>query len=72
MRIITKHIKVLGLTKTEMSQLQEMITEAAKGVTVNYSERRQPDGSYFGISVSDEHKYTPPEPHTVAPPRYSK
>ena len=59
MRIITKHIKVLGLTRSEMSHLQDMIAEAAKGVTVNYSERQQPDGSYFGISISPEYEYHP-------------
>ena len=43
-----------------MSQLRDMITEAEKGVTVNYSERRQQDGSYFGISVSPDNEYIPP------------
>ena len=60
MRIITKRVHVLGLTKQEMSQLRDMITEAEKGVTVNYSERRQQDGSYFGISVSPDNEYIPP------------
>ncbi len=72
MRVYTKHIKVLGLTKLEISLLRDMITEAERGVTViteaergvtiNYSERQVAPNEYFGISVSPQNEYTPKIP----------
>ena len=61
MRIYSKRIHVLGLTPNELSQLQDMIAEAKAGHTVNYSERQQPDGSFFGISVDPKNELFPRE-----------
>ena len=57
MRIYSKRIHVLGLTPNEISQLLDMVTEAKAGHTVNYSERQQPDGSFFGISIDPKNEH---------------
>jgi len=61
LKVYSKTIKVLGLTKSEMAQLAEMVEEAKNGQTVHYSERKQPDGSFFGISIDDQYEYIPRE-----------
>ena len=60
MKIYTKRIHVLGLTKTELSLMRDMLAEAEKGVTVNYAERQVAPGMYFGISVDKSNEYVPP------------
>jgi hypothetical protein len=65
MRIYSKRIRVLGLTKDEISMLMDMVTEAQKGTLVNYSERQTAPGEYFGISVSPDNKQVIPERGSV-------
>ena len=61
MRIISRRVHVLAMTSQELNDLKVMLTEAEQGAGQHYSERQQPDGSYFGISVEDSNKYRPLE-----------
>lgn len=60
MRIKRKTVAQLLLTPEELSQLMEMIHEAEQGKTVHYSERLQPNGSYFGIGIDPAANDDPP------------
>lgn len=63
LKIYTKNIKVLGLTKDELSMLTQMVDEAKAGHTVNYSERQTANGQFFGVSISEENRFVPPVMH---------
>lgn len=59
MRITTKRIRVIEMTREEHAKFLLAMKQAAEGQTVNYAEERLDDGSYLGVSVVSHH--TPPE-----------
>lgn len=70
MRIQRKVVQQLLLTPAEVEQFMDMLADAQNGKTVHYSERRQADGSYFGISVDAANEAMPPKvrrPHEPEP-----
>ena len=70
MRIYTKHIRVIGLTKQELQGLREMIGEAEKGTMVNYAERPMGRDTFLGLSISDAN--ATPAHGTSEPSTYNK
>ncbi len=56
MRIITKRIKVITMTKEEVRKFHELMERAAEGHTSHYAEDRLDDGSFLGVSVVKEHE----------------
>lgn len=62
MKVVSKTIKMLVLSREEIDSLVTMVEEARKGTTVNYSERRLSNGQYFGISVKEVEDHSMPRP----------
>lgn len=51
MRVYSKTVKILELSRDELDMLTQMVDEAKAGHTVNYSERDIGRGQYFGINI---------------------
>lgn len=56
MKITTKRIKVITMTKEEHAKFMECMERAREGRTVNYAEEKLDDGSYLGVSVVEQHE----------------
>jgi hypothetical protein len=51
MKVITKRLKVIQMTQSEMRDFLALIEKARDGTTVNYAEQKLQDGSFLGVSI---------------------